>query len=97
MVLLQIKKLLTVFEEMSARYPEDAQLKFSQAILLQEDGRHADALQIADEILEMERDPNIILLKTTALKDLDRLDEAKSYLKMQVEDMPTNLNVAANG
>ncbi len=82
--------LLAVLEEMSVRYPKDNRIKFSKAILMQEVGRHAGALQIADEILETERDVNVISFKTAALRGLGRTDEARTYLEKEVEAMPTN-------
>ncbi|MCS5575441.1 MAG: tetratricopeptide repeat protein, partial [Pseudomonadales bacterium] len=82
--------LLAAIEEMSARHPGDGQLKFSKAILLQQEGLHAEALLIADEILASEEDVNVIILKITTLNALGRQEQARTFLTTQVEAMPTN-------
>jgi len=82
--------LLAAIEEISARHSEDGRLKFSKAILVQQEGRHAEALQIANEILATEKDPDFIILKMSALQGLGREDEARQYLTTQVDALTTN-------
>ena len=82
--------LLDAIEEMSSRHPEDSRLKFSRAILLQQEGKHAEALAIADAVLATEDDVNVIILKMTSLSALGRKEEAQAFLAAQVALMPAN-------
>ncbi len=82
--------LLDAIEEMSSRHPEDSRLKFSRAILLQQEGKHAEALAIADAALATEDDVNVIILKMTSLSALGRKEEAQAFLAAQVALMPAN-------
>lgn len=76
--------LLRVISRMLEEFPSDEQLIFSKAVLLVQSGRHAEALDMADQLLEEKQDINVIILKVNALKDLDRTDEAVTYLEQAI-------------
>ena len=83
--------LIEAISEMVARHPDDDKLKFSMAILFQQQGRHEEALQIAEDILGAGgQDTNIIILKMTSLNALDRHDEARAFTEEKVGLMPDN-------
>ena len=77
--------LLAAIERMLLEYPSDPQLLFSQAVLLEQAGRYTQALEIADQLLLVESNVNIVILKINVLKNSDRKPEALQFLATQLK------------
>ena len=77
--MINAKELLVAIEEILARHPNDTRLKFSKAILLQQEGKNAESLQLAEAILTREEDINAVILKITSLEALERSEEAEAF------------------
>ncbi len=82
--------LLTVITRMLDEFPGDGQLMFSKAVLLEQNGRLSEALELADALLTDELNINVIVLKVNALKDMDRVPEAVGFLETTIEQMEDN-------
>ena len=80
--------LLSTISEMLEADPEDEQLRFSQAVLLEQNGDYEKALEIANDLLEAKRDLNVILLKVNSLKGLQRNTEASIFFKTMLMEIP---------
>ena len=80
--------LLSTISEMLKTDPEDEQLLFSQAVLLEQNGDYEKALKIANDLLEVKRDLNVILLKVNSLKGLQRNTEASIFFKTMLLELP---------
>jgi tetratricopeptide (TPR) repeat protein len=76
--------LLAAIERMLQAYPDDAQLRFSQAVLLQQSGRLDEALAIAEELLVDEQKANVVILKVNLVKRLQSNEVAIGYLGQQL-------------
>ena len=87
------QRMLKAIEEISARHPNDTRLKFSKAILLQQEGKNAESLQLAEAILTREEDINAVILKIASLEALERSEEAEAFLISKVESLPKNLRL----
>ena len=62
------------------RYPEDEELLFSRAVLLEHSGQLPEALAVAEELLTVSKKQNVIVLKTSILEAMKRGDDAIAYL-----------------
>ena len=85
------QSLLGAVEALREKLPEDPQLKFSHAVLLEEDGQLQEALVLAEALLEeasLENNQNIIVLKVNLLKQLQRNKEALAFIRRQVKRLP---------
>lgn len=82
--------LLEVVTEMVQRHPEDEQLKFALAILLEQSGRSEEALALADALLLYSDEANLVVLKMSLLDKLERRDEALAYMREAVTRQPEN-------
>ena len=82
--------LLTAMTGLSERHPNNTQLKFSRAVLLEQKGEFEAALALADEMLETDSVTNVIILKVNALKGLHRSDDAISFLKEVIDESGEN-------
>jgi len=82
------ESLLKTISELLLRFPGDDQLMFSQAVLLERTDRPAEALEIADQLLLVKRDVNIIILRANILKELERVEEAIEFLRGEVDAQP---------
>ena len=76
----QRETVLAAITEMLDRYPEDEQLLFSKAVLLEQSGQLPEALVIAEELLTVAEKPNVIVLKVRVLDAMLREDDAIAYL-----------------
>jgi tetratricopeptide (TPR) repeat protein len=76
----QREAVLAAITEMLERYPEDEQLLFSKAVLLEQSGRLPEALVIAEELLTVAEKLNVIVLKVRVLDAMHREDDAIAYL-----------------
>lgn len=80
--------LLQSFDRLQAKYPDNAQLAFGKAVLLQQDGRAEEALAL----LEAQPDENgqvpSILLRARLLHELERSEQALPLLEQALEQHP---------
>jgi len=83
----QREAVLAAITEMLDRYPEDEQLLFSKAVLLEQSGQLPEALVIAEELLTVAEKLNVIVLKVRVLDAMHREDDAIAYLT-GVVDVP---------
>ncbi|MFT7218983.1 MAG: tetratricopeptide (TPR) repeat protein [Candidatus Azotimanducaceae bacterium] len=86
----QKASLLKAINEMLSRHPSDDQLLFSKAVLLEQTGQLEESLVLADRLLGMTENVNVVILKMTVLGALDRTEEAKKFLGQKVEEQPDN-------
>ena len=77
--------LLAAIDRMLQDYPADSQLLFSQAVLLEQNGRFAEALEITDQLLLSESNVNIVILKVNILKNSDRVAQALRFLAARLD------------
>jgi tetratricopeptide (TPR) repeat protein len=82
--------LLHAISRMLEQYPDDEQLMFSKAVLLEQSGQLEEALEIADELLIDKKNINVIILKLNALKDLHRTEDAIEFLDHALGELPDN-------
>ena len=80
--------LLQSFDQLLAKYPDNPQLSFGKAVLLQQDGRPQEAL----ELLEAQPDESLqipsVLLRARLLQGLERSDEALPLLEKSLQQSP---------
>ena len=80
--------LLQSFDQLLAKYPDNPQLSFGKAVLLQQDGRPQEALALLqaqpDEALQI---PSV-LLQARLLQSLERGDEALPLLEKSLQQSP---------
>ena len=86
----QQKSLLKAISKMLERYPDDVELMFSRAVLLEQDGQFEQALLLADRLLAVSENINVVVLKMSLLGALHRPAEARSFLEGEVAEMPDN-------
>lgn len=79
-----------VMAEMLARHPDNAQLSFATAVVLQQLGRHGEALALAERLPGETDNINGIILKATLLAELSRQDEAVAFARDRVAAFPEN-------
>jgi len=82
--------LLAAVDRMLQDYPADSQLLFSQAVLLEQNGRFAEALEITDRLLLSESNVNIVILKVNILKNSDRVPQALRFLAARLDSQEDN-------
>jgi len=85
----QRESVLAAITQMLEQHPEDEQLKFAKAILLEQTGHYEESLALADELLLGSQDVSLIVLKASLLSNLDRIDDAVSVLEKGVETTGT--------
>jgi tetratricopeptide (TPR) repeat protein len=81
---------LAAITEMLDRYPEDEELLFSRAVLLEHSGQLPEALAVAEELLTVSKKQNVIVLKTSILEAMKRGDDAIAYLTDAVKASQPN-------
>jgi tetratricopeptide (TPR) repeat protein len=84
------KSLLDAISRMLEDYPDDEQLMFSRAVLLEQSGQLEEALAMANKLLEDKKNINVIILKVNALRDLHRSEDAVKFLSTAVNELPDN-------
>ena len=82
--------LISEFGQLESEFPDDDDLRFSKAVLFEQNSQFSEALAITNELLARRSDPNVVVLKVDALKKLDRDKEALELLDSSVRDMPDN-------
>jgi len=76
------------FDRLLERYPDNAQLVFGRAVLLQQDGRSEEALTSLEAHPAGSREVAPLLLRARLLRSLDRNQEALSLLKAGLRQHP---------
>ena len=76
------------FERLLERYPDNAQLLFGRAVLLQQDGRNAEALASLEDHPAGSNEVAPLLLRARLLASLDREEEVLPLLKDGVRRHP---------
>lgn len=76
------------FERLLKKHPDNAQLIFGEAVLLQQDGKSEQALELLDELPDSEQKVAPLLLRTRILQSLERGDEALKPLRQGLEQAP---------
>ena len=80
--------LLKSFDQLLAKHPDNPQLKFGKAVLLQQDGHPKQALELLEEQPADEQEIPSILLQARLLQILKRGDEAIPLLEKSLDRHP---------
>ncbi|EXF44795.1 TPR domain-containing protein [Pseudomonas sp. BAY1663] len=80
--------LLQSFDQLLAKHPDNPQLTFGKAVLLQQDGRTEEALALLQAQPARERQIPSILLEARLLHSLQRGDEALPLLEKSLRQHP---------
>ncbi|MBU1331608.1 MAG: tetratricopeptide repeat protein [Gammaproteobacteria bacterium] len=80
--------LLQSFERLQVKYPDNGQLLFGKALLLQQDGRPQEALDLLQSQPAKARPISATLLQARLLQSLSRGDEALPLLEDAIERAP---------
>ncbi len=80
--------LLRSFDQLLTKHPENPQLKFGKAVLLQQDGRPEEALALLEEQPASEQEIPSILLQARLLQILERSKEALPLLEKSLHQHP---------
>ena len=80
--------LLATISEMLVQYPEDEQLLFSKAVLLEQSNRTEEALYITEKLLGDSPDINVVILRVNALKRMGQIKTALKLLEKEVKQRP---------
>lgn len=82
--------LLQSFDRLQAKYPDNSQLQFGKALLLQQDGRPQEALELLEEQPSKNRPIASILLHARLLQSLERNDDALPLLEKGIAQNPND-------
>ncbi len=80
--------LLKSFDQLLAKHPDNPQLKFGKAVLLQQDGHPEEALALLEEQPAREQEIPSILLQARLLQILERSKEALPLLEESLRQHP---------
>jgi len=80
--------LLETLMELLQRYPDNPQLSFAAALLLQEDQRTEEALALLQKHTRHNRSTASVMLQSRLHAGLDELDQAIEVLRQGVEEFP---------
>ncbi|MCI0915573.1 tetratricopeptide repeat protein [Pseudomonas stutzeri] len=80
--------LLKSFDQLLAKHPDNPQLKFGKAVLLQQDGHPEEALALLEEQPAREQEIPSILLQARLLQILERSKEALPRLEKSLRQHP---------
>jgi tetratricopeptide (TPR) repeat protein len=81
---------LAAITEILDRRPDDAELLFSRAALLEHSGQLPEALAIAEKLLTVSEKVNVVVLKASILNTMQREGDAIAYLKGAVNASQPN-------
>ena len=82
--------LLQSFDRLLGKYPNDGQLLFGKALLLQQDGRPEEALKLLETSTAKHDQSAPLLLRARLLQSLGRGEEALPLLKKGMERSPND-------
>ncbi|MDE3735626.1 tetratricopeptide repeat protein [Metapseudomonas resinovorans] len=80
--------LLQSFDRLLTKYPDNSQLVFGKAVLLQQDGRTEEALHLLEGVPSDDKEIAPILLRARLLQSLKRGDEALPLLQKAIKQHP---------
>ncbi|WP_457789223.1 tetratricopeptide repeat protein [Pseudomonas sp. PL-6] len=80
--------LLQGFDRLQSKYPDNSQLLFGKAILLQQDGRAEEALALLESQPSSQTEVSPLLLRARLLQSLKRGDEALPLLEKGIRQHP---------
>ncbi|MCY1504819.1 Beta-barrel assembly-enhancing protease [compost metagenome] len=80
--------LLQSFDRLLAKHPDNSQLLFGKAVLLQQDGRTEEALKLLEGVPADDTEIAPILLRARLLQALKRNDEALPLLQKAIKQHP---------
>ncbi|MCJ0975819.1 tetratricopeptide repeat protein [Stutzerimonas marianensis] len=80
--------LLQSFDQLLAKHPDNPQLKFGKAVLLQQDGRPEEALALLEAQPARNQEIPSVLLQARLLQMLNRGDEALPLLEKSLRQHP---------
>lgn len=80
--------LLQGFDRLLSKNPDNSQLLFGKAILLQQDGRAEEALELLEDSAASTNEVSPILLRARLLQSLGRGDEALPLLQKGIRNNP---------
>ncbi|MBT8766167.1 tetratricopeptide repeat protein [Metapseudomonas boanensis] len=80
--------LMQSFDRLLAKYPDNSQLVFGKAVLLQQDGQTEEALTLLEGIPANDEEIAPILLRARLLQSLDRGKEALPLLQKGIKQHP---------
>ena len=80
--------LLQSFDRLLSKYPDNSQLLFGKAILLQQDGRAEEALKLLEDSAASTTEVSPILLRARLLQSLGRGKEAMPILHKGIRNNP---------
>ena len=80
--------LLQSFERLLLKYPDNGQLRFGKALLLQQDNRPQEALELLQQQPAKERPVAAILLQARLLQSLERNEDALPLLEQGITQYP---------
>ncbi|WP_330114440.1 tetratricopeptide repeat protein [Pseudomonas sp. JS3066] len=80
--------LLQSFDRLLAKHPDNSQLVFGKAVLLQQDGRTEEALTLLEGVPANDKEIAPILLRARLLQSLKRGDEALPLLQKAIKQHP---------
>lgn len=82
--------LLQSFDRLLQKYPDNSQLAFGKALLLQQDGRSEEALTLLEDSPNTDSEVIPILLHVRLLQSLKRGDEAMSLIEKGIKLYPND-------
>ncbi|WP_259757327.1 tetratricopeptide repeat protein [Pseudomonas sp. GCEP-101] len=85
--------LLQSFDRLLKKYPDNGQLLFGKALLLQQDGRPQEALHLLEDNAASKHDVAPLLLRARLLQSMKRSDEALPLLKTGIKEHPDDKRV----
>ncbi|MFJ3054200.1 tetratricopeptide repeat protein [Pseudomonas nitroreducens] len=85
--------LLQSFDRLLKKYPDNGQLLFGKALLLQQDGRPQEALHLLEDNAASKHDVAPLLLRARLLQSMKRSDEALPLLKAGIKEHPDDKRV----
>lgn len=85
--------LLQSFDRLLKKYPDNGQLLFGKALLLQQDGRPQEALNLLESKSASRHDVAPLLLRARLLQSMKRSDEALPLLKDGIKEHPDDKRV----
>lgn len=80
--------LLQSFDRLLQKYPENSQLLFGKALLLHQDGRAEEALELLEAHAASEEDVPALLLRARLLQSMERGEEALPLLAHGIKHHP---------
>ncbi len=85
--------LLQSFDHLLKKYPNNGQLLFGKALLLQQDGRPDEALTLLEDNSASRHEVAPLLLRSRLLQSMKRSDEALPLLKAGIKEHPDDKRV----